>query len=355
MAPAAVGAAIVAATTIPNAFASGDNPSLPVLSAADLLTAVRTSDVQALSGTVRVNSALGLPALPNRFAAAGGPAALLTGSHTMRVWADGPERQRVALLGDLAENDFVHNGADVWTYDSSHHAATHYVLPRQHGAPPRPDEGTANSANPADAGRHLLDGLDPSTTTSVTGTGRVAGRPAYELTVVPRTADSLISRVRIAIDSATHVPLRLEIYAIGHSAPAWSTGFTDVSFRTPAASVFRFSPPAGAAVADHSVTDQAGPGERAGSSGRNATAPRTIGTGWATVIELPAGSAAAASGTSGRERSGNPLEWLIRASTPVPEGRLLTTRLASVLITPDGRIFVGAVPPAVVRAAAAAR
>jgi hypothetical protein len=44
-----------------------------------------------------------------------------------------------------------------------------------------------------------------------------------------------------------------------------------------------------------------------------------------------------------------------RAATVVPEGRLVSTNLVSLLITPDGRAFVGAVPPAVVRAAAAAQ
>jgi hypothetical protein len=47
------------------------------------------------------------------------------------------------------------------------------------------------------------------------------------------------------------------------------------------------------------------------------------------------------------------LGWLDSAATVVPEGRLLTTDLFSLLITPDGRAFVGAVSPAVVRSAAA--
>ncbi len=36
----------------------------------------------------------------------------------------------------------------------------------------------------------------------------------------------------------------------------------------------------------------------------------------------------------------------------VPEGRLLTTALLSVLLTDDGRVLVGAVEPAVLQAAA---
>jgi hypothetical protein len=41
------------------------------------------------------------------------------------------------------------------------------------------------------------------------------------------------------------------------------------------------------------------------------------------------------------------LDWVERLSTQVPQGHLLSTRLFSLLVTPDGRVLVGAVAPSV--------
>ncbi len=126
MVPGAVGMVILAAATVPHAFASTPDPSLPTVTAADLIAGVRTASVGALSGTLQLNSALGLPALPDRLAGAtSGGAALLTGTHTMKLWVDGPDRQRLALLDDMAETDLVHNGTDLWTYERSANTVTH--------------------------------------------------------------------------------------------------------------------------------------------------------------------------------------------------------------------------------------
>jgi len=61
--------------------------------------------------------------------------------------------------------------------------------------------------------------------------------------------------------------------------------------------------------------------------------PMTLGSGWTTVVVLPAGSASDSRGSA----------LLDRLSTPVPGGRLVTSALMSALITNDGRVFVGAV------------
>src|SRR5882757_8258022 len=73
-APAVVAAAIVAGTTVPRALATSGDPSLPPMTAADLISAVRTSDVHALSGTVHVVADLGLPDVPGRLAGSAGGA-----------------------------------------------------------------------------------------------------------------------------------------------------------------------------------------------------------------------------------------------------------------------------------------
>ncbi|MDT7800051.1 MAG: hypothetical protein QOI78_3484, partial [Actinomycetota bacterium] len=182
------------------------------------------------------------------------------------------------------------------------------------------------------------------------GTTRVAGRPAYQLTLMPRTAGSLVRSVQIAVDAATSVPLRVQIYPVGSSAPAWSTSFTDVTFGTPAAKIFAFKPPAGATVTDSA---KKAPGEKAAESGQSDSSPTTVGDGWTSILALPPGSldAAGLGDTNAKDDHGSMLD---RVTTAVPEGRLLTTRLLSLVITPDGRVFIGAVPADAVRRAAAA-
>lgn len=364
MVPGAVAVVILAAATVPHAFASTPDPSLPTVTAADLIAGVRTASVGALSGTLQLNSALGLPSLPDRLAGAtSGGAALLTGTHTMKLWVDGPDRQRLALLDDMAETDLVHSGTDLWTYDSSTNTATHRVLPAPDGSG---DGGSAPAdLTPQAAAARLLSNLDPTTAVAVAGTGRVAGRPTYRLTLTPRTTDTLIRSVRIDVDAADHIPLRVQVFGAG-SAPAWSLGFTDVSLTTPAAAEFRFTAPPGATVTQS--TGRGGSGDTTdpasgGSSGDSSTdgaadssaKPQTIGSGWGTVVEFPSSdlNPGTTPGGAPGSRHTSMLGWLDSAATVVPEGRLLTTDLFSLLITPDGRAFVGAVSPAVVRSAAA--
>src|SRR5215467_3415909 len=90
--------------------------------------------------------------------------------------------------------------------------------------------------------------LGPTTKVSVAGTVTVAGRPAYQLAIAPRTSQSLVSRVLIAVDAKTYLPLQLQVIARGSSSPAFQIGFTSLSFARPAMSNFTFTPPPGAHV-----------------------------------------------------------------------------------------------------------
>jgi outer membrane lipoprotein-sorting protein len=335
--------------------------------------AVQQSKVQALSGTVATVANLGLPQLPDRFASAGGGLqALLTGTHQLRIAVDGRDRQRLALLGDLAETDVVHNGNDVWTYTSMTNTSTHRTIGRAAVGANDGAESDPAQLTPAAQADKALKAIDPSTAVTVDRTARVAGRPAYQLVLTPRTTATLIRSVRIAIDAATGVPLRVQVFSRGVSAPAFQTGFTHVSFSRPAASTFDFTPPAG------SLTSAAGAGtpDRAGTAHGGAThkdgagsaqsSPTTVGKDWGAILVLPAGTVPAAAtvaggtGGAGAASDGQGSSFaamLDRVSTRVPGNsgdRLVTTRLLSAVVTPDGRVFLGAVPPAAVEAAAGA-
>jgi outer membrane lipoprotein-sorting protein len=348
--PGAALVVVAAAVTLP--MTAGASPALPHRSAAQLLVDVSKASGTPLSGTVVETARLGLPALPDVSGTSITPMSLVTGSHTARVWYDGADKARVALVGNLAETDLVRNGRDVWLWTSGKNTAQHVVLPAKpaQDAPPP----SAESMTPQQAAEKALAAIDPSTKVTVDGTASVAGRDAYELVLQPRDTRSLIGDVRLAVDSETGVPLRVQVDAAGSTGrPAFETAFTSVSFEKPSASVFRFSPPPGATVSELGSSAPSTEGDTGGTPGSR---PRVIGSGWTAVLEttgvaLPAGG--------GGERDGeSQLGALTRAMTPVSgaygHGQLLRTKLLSVLLLDDGRLLVGAVPPAVLEQAATA-
>ncbi len=351
-----------------DAFAS-QHPNLPARTPLQLLTATETSNKQALSGTITETAHWGLPSLPG-----GGDNAslswqgLLTGAHTVRVAVDGPDQQRLAVLGSLSESDVVHNGKDLWTYTSSDNSVTHTTLPApgRSGHRPMAAENPATSLTPQGVAQQLLTAVQPSTNVSVDLTQKVAGRSAYTLVLTPKDSRSTVRKVAIALDSQHFVPLRVQLFGAG-STPAFETGFTSISFATPSASTFTFHAPAGATVG----TDPFGfTGARSADQGRPGAKPETgsasprpeltvLGTGWASVLELPAGTGlhAAPNAASGnRHQSGSaPATVLNSLTTPLGNtgDRVLHTAVINALITKDGRIFVGAVSTDLLQSAAA--
>lgn len=362
-APAAAAVAIAAVGLAPRALAASPHPSLPAMSPAQLLAAAEQAaqqpKVTAMQGTVETKANLGLPALPDRLTNAGsGFAALLTGTHRIRLWAAGPDKQRIALLGDLTETDVVHNGTDTWLYDSTTGTVTHWTTPADQGRS-REHNAAEQQLTPQAQAQRALHAVDPTTGVTVDPTARVAGRPAYQLVLTPRTDATLIRSVRIALDAATFAPLRVQLFAAGSSAPAWQTAFTKISYAAPAASTFAFRPPANATVNHHTPAAHTGRDNRAGTreTQHTATKPTTLGTGWASVFELPAGTVDLASPgpASPRDRRdfGSTAALLDRLTTTVPQGRLLSTRLLTALVTHDGRVFIGAVPASTIERLAA--
>jgi len=317
--------------------------SLPPRTPAQLLADVHGAQLQALSGTVVETSDLGLPSLPDIGGRGGGSASfssLVSGSHTMRLWYAGPDRVRLALLGQLGESDLVRNGTDLWAWSSADNTATHWTVPADREAPMGPDAAHP-AMTPQQAAEAALKAIDPSTQVSTDPTAEVAGRPAYQLDLVPRDPRSLVGSVRIAIDGETHVPTRVQVFARGASSPAFQVGFTSFSTATPPDSTFAFEPPPGATV-KQGTTPMVRPHalRRADVSG---PAPQVVGKGWTTVVVADVGKA----------QEGLPavLRSLPVVSGSWGSGHLLRSALLSAVLTDDGRVAVGAVPPALLYAA----
>lgn len=368
--PAAVGLGLVGIANLPNLLPAGaDTPSLPALTPAELLSKVHASKVSTLVGTVQITTKLGLPDLGSLTNGAPSSAtALLAGTHTIGIAADGADHLRVTRDGAGVEADWVRNGNDVWTWDSTTQTATHLVLAphapeaARPGEPPKPEDPADADApgDPVKAAQDLLAKVTPTTQVSVRTPRYVAGLAAYELVLAPNDAASTVKEATISVDAATGMPLAVRISS-KTTDPAFEVAFTKVSFATPAASRFTFTPPPGATVVQAtSPQDLLGTGGHRHDGASKAieapsTAPdqgipgsttRVVGTSWTSVAVITGQQVPAA------------LNSLLRGAPTVAvgsgSGRLLGTSLINALVLDDGRIVVGAVTPAALQAAAVA-
>lgn len=400
-----VAGAVLAGTVL----ASAASPALPHRTPAQLLAAMRhASAPPAMSAVVVQTANLGLPALPDLpgvSSSALSASALLAGSHMVQLWYAGPRHLRIALPVSFGETDLRVNGSQVWLWDSQGQKATRYLAPASPipgpSAPARAPGAKSQSPGatslapagdpfagmtPLQAARQVLALAGKATAITDSGTVEVAGRPAYQLAIAPRSGRSLIGRILIAVDASTYLPLEVQVFARGASSPAFQVGFTSLSFARPAMSNFAFTPPPGAHV--RTVRLKAPPsrvGLRPGGSGPGSFGPgsfgpggfgpgsfgpgrigQVLGTGWLAVAAFSAGQppGTAQPGDVGQPGShtqagshtqpGSLPALLIKAATPVHgtwgSGRLLRTSLLSVLITSKGQVLVGAVTPAVLYA-----
>lgn len=356
--PVAVAATIAGGVAVGSAQADSA-PALPQRSPEQVLAAVADARVTALSGTVVTRTDLGLPAAALPGGSGGGLSAtdgqglvtrFLTGRNTLRVWVDGPARQRVQVLDPFDELNVVRNGTQLWTYSARRNEVTKGTLPADGAkSPAASGPSAATDVTPAELARRAIAAADPTTSVTLATPGVVAGRATYSLTLTPKTERTLVDRVVIAVDAGTGVPLQVEVYARGYRLPAVESGFTSVSFTRPAAATFSFTPPKGATVTDLGSADTGTP--RKPPTGRPAQEPgprpELTGTGWAAIVELPAASSGKPPAAGPRSSAdGDQAEALLDQLTEEVDGggRALSTRLLSVLLTPDGRVLAGAVP-----------
>ncbi|WP_310962576.1 LolA family protein [Nocardioides terrisoli] len=374
VAPLATAVLFIAGGSVVSALTSAAHADLAPRSAAQLLVDVEHAKLAGLSGTIVQNADLGLPALPTGAVSglAGSDSsmtALLSGTHTLRTWYAGPEHVRLALLGQLGESDLIRNGRDLWSWSSSsatRGTAEHWVLPtdsgsRHHaGGPALPGQ----ALTPQQAAEKALSAISPSTTVTTNGTAVVANRPAYLLTLAPRTSKTLIESVQIAIDGRTHVPTRVQVYANGTKDPVFSVGFTSFDPSTPSMSVFGFNPPPGTKVTQGKLSDLMPGGKvmkdhRAAGHTGTPLRPTVVGSDWSTVLVTHLPSKALAELTSPGGKKAGPLGAVLAKLPEVHgtwgSGRLLAGTVFSALLTDDGRLAVGAVPPSQLYAALAGR
>lgn len=393
--PAVVVPVAVGMVALGGGIVAAADTDLPDKTANEVLAMVAAHQDTSFSGQFEASFALGLPQLPTAEGAGGSPLehgtgsgqdgegaenemgapaglaeliAALSGTHQARVFVDGKERSRLQMFDGTEERNIVRNGDEVWDYDSAENRAVHAVLPEwggqhdgQHGDRPegssaeRPEHGVFPGENttPDQLAGTILDGLDPSTQVTVEQDNSVAGREAYTLRLDPRTEDTLVEDVTIAVDAATGTPLSVRVQAVGQEAPAISAGFTEFSAETPDAGLFDFTPPEGAEVEqlrpeatthdrpDHGEAGQgkAGQGKagqgKAGHGDREPGPDVATGTGWDAVVVIPAEDVP-------DDLVSSPI--VEQYATDTDAGRVLSMPLTTILLADDGRVLAGAVP-----------
>src|SRR5262249_18139999 len=142
---------------------------------------------------------------------------LISGTHTVDIWYADSHHVRIALPVSFGETDLRINGTQAWLWNSHGQTATHYLVPaRAKGRAAGPYSSSVpwgdilsetQPPTPQQAVDRLLAKVGKTTKVTVDGTTQVAGRSAYQLEIAPRTSQSLIDRIVIAVDGQTSLPL----------------------------------------------------------------------------------------------------------------------------------------------------
>ncbi|MCX3285697.1 DUF2092 domain-containing protein [Streptomyces sp. NEAU-H22] len=379
-----IGVAAATIGLVPALADSGD-PDLPKITAQQLIEKIAKSDVQQLSGTVKISTDLGLPNLggleSGLLSGAAGqgeggssadPTAKLTelasGTHTLRVAADGPDRQKLSLLENAAEYSIIHNGKDVWGYDSKSNEVYHGTSSKS----PERGKDQQPPAMPKDFAEEALKAVDDTTSVTVDGTAQVAGRDAYKLVVEPKQSGSTVGAISVAVDAKTGMPLKFTLTPASGGAAVIDVGFTKVDFARPAASTFDFTPPKGAKVTEEKDAGQGSEkaaGKAFGKGGAREHAPKagedfgkgldgmkTIGEGWNAIATFDTGGEGVPSGKGGGEFGGFIDSLGDKVHGKFGSGTVFSTRLVNALVTDDGKVYAGLVTKdALVKAADAGK
>ncbi|MBB5938088.1 LolA family protein [Streptomyces zagrosensis] len=372
--PVAVAGVAAATIGLVPALASSGDPDLPQISAEELITKIAESDTQQLSGSVKISTDLGIPGLSagSSLGGMGGGqhggddegdsssaapqaklAELAAGSHTLRVAVDGPEKQRVSIIEDAAEYSMIRNANQVWAYDSGSNSVYHATAPKEAHAQGKGDHAKQlpkdlRDATPQELAKKVLAGADETTSVTVDGTAKVAGRDAYQLKLTPK-GDTTIGSIRIAVDADNGTPLKFTLAPKSGGKAVVDVGFTKVNFDKPKASTFNFTPPKGAKVTEAQDLDR-----KAGKSAQREelsadalSGLNVIGEGWNSVAKLKVPSGLPTEHGGNSEESAAADQFLNKLGDKVKgdfgSGTVFSTRLVNALLTDDGTVYVGAV------------
>jgi hypothetical protein len=293
-----------------------------------VVSQVRASHAGGYAGTILAKVDLGLPRSLISTLAGALPygASLLNGSHTLRYWYGGQDKQRIAILQQNAEQDVFRSGRQLTMWSSDTRTFERHALASTDGPLPM-SAAPASVLTPPLLADMVLSTASNERTTTLRSGEVVAGRPTYELVVEPTSSHSLIGSVRIQIDGRQAVPLEVQVFARGSQTAAIDVFFTSISYTQPEERNFSFEPP---------------PSARA----RTTTFLRAddvvaVDGGWLTTLLFPTSGLIAATIEQGLGPAMHPVKgkW--------GRGRLFSGGLLSLLVTSKGQVLAGPVAPRV--------
>ncbi|MGX7825230.1 LolA family protein [Actinokineospora sp. 24-640] len=315
------------------AGAGSTPPSLPQTTPEALVQSVLDAEVPAMSGTVELTNNLGLPipVIPS-----GG-----ADGHVARVFTDGDGRFRLAMEGEhAAERTVIADGANTWVWDTADRSVMKFEG-MEHDQTP-----ADRLADPATAARDLVKLMQKDSVVTIDGTARVADRPVYQLVLTPKpTERTLLREVRVSVDEATRLPLRLEVMSNGEAKPALSIGFADFDPGAQDPALFRFTPPEGTTVTEGTKESK----HVQGNELLDGADLKVVGEGWDTVLVGALPTEAMSLPVPGERGGSTDATGLLRQfGTEVTgefgTGYAIKTKVGTALVTTDGRVAVGAVP-----------
>ncbi len=386
--PALLAPVLVAGSVIGFSVQATAATDLPDKSAAQILQLINTNPDIAFSGRIVKKAAMGLPPMnivpdvsesmieqmkkqmPEEMAdfipkaSAQGELALalefFAGTHIANIYVDGPTKARLQVLDLLSERNYIRNGNDLWAYDASKAIAQHSVI----------DESEANKAqgqalalfnanssklpfdvtSPSAIAEYVLAQANVDSVITVGADAKIAGRGVYQLTITPRSNETLVQSATLSIDAATGLPLAARITAVGSDSPAFEVAFETITFATPAASNFDFTPPAGATVVEVALPTEAELRAKAELAQRGSTdslptedelkaeALALKAQGWGAVAKVRGDQVPAEIAALIAENS-----LYLELTKPVAGGRVFTSTLLNIFIADSGDIYAGSV------------
>jgi hypothetical protein len=245
--------AIVAAGTgalcaLPAIVAAWPVPGSP-LSAAQLRSRIMASADVAYSGYVESDVSLDLPSLPDL----GDVTSLLDGTTDQYAWYRSAGRWRADVLTATGEQDTYQTGDGTYAWDYSRNLLTQVI-----GAQPVRLPRAADLLPPMLAQRLLGYAGSAGNREYRLPSQRIAGIDAAGLRLVPASAQTTIGAIEIWADPATGLPVQVEIFGRGASAPVLVTHFLDLSLSMPSLATVTPNPGPGTGFASTQLPDVSG-------------------------------------------------------------------------------------------------
>jgi outer membrane lipoprotein-sorting protein len=381
--PAALAPVIVAGSILGFSVQANAAIDLPNKSASQILQMMNTNPDIAFSGRIVKKANMGLPPMnivpdisqsmidemakkmPKEMsdflpkASAQGELALalefFAGTHTANIYVDGINKARLQVLDLLSERDYIRNGSDLWAYDAGKSLAQHSVINQkeveQADAQARlllslygtklPFDYTSPSA----VADYIVNEAGKYSTITTASDIKIADHGAYQITITPKNNQSLVASATIAIDAETGLPLSARVMAVGQTTPAFEVAFETITFETPAASNFNFTPPTGTRVVEvaaptkEEVLRELAKAPALPTEGDAKAKLEELATqGWGAVAQIPASMVPAQLRLLQANNS------LYKELTkPVAGGRVFTSALMNIYFADNGDVYAGSV------------